>query len=250
MGSKRRNQNSVLKRIGRRILGMFLIIGIPTAAFVLTFHLKNVTVVGTTRYTSQEITDMIIKEIPDKNALLLYLKYRYFTSPKIPFIEKVDIEMVDTHSVIVNVYEKRVTGCVEYLGEYLYFDKDGIVVESSSKHFMDIPQIKGLTFNKIILNEKLEVQKKELFDTILNLTQQIEKFELDVSTITFHSNYEVTLDCNKHKIMLGKRTTYNEVLAELKNILDKTEGMELTIDMRDYEEDTKAIFAKPLKSTD
>ena len=33
--------------------------------------------------------------------------------------------------------EKRVTGC-EYLGEYLYFDKDGIVVESSSKHFMDI----------------------------------------------------------------------------------------------------------------
>jgi len=280
---KQRNSSNVLRRICLRLLAVLLIIGIPTILVVSSFYIKNVTISGSQRYTSEEITGEIIKSKPDSNALYLYLKYKYFTNTTIPFVEKVDVDLVDNHSVHINVYEKMVTGCVKLLGEYLYFDKDGIIVESSSKRLEDIPLIKGLQYDKIILNEKLEVQQnesneklvdqketneksedqkesnekfeeqnnklneknevqnKELFDLILNLTQLIEKYELDVDVILFSSNYEVTLDCGDIKVLIGKKSTYDESLSNLKNILEAAKGKKMEIDMKNTED----IFAKP-----
>jgi len=256
MGKKKpRNSNSVQKRIIHKLLTFLLILGIPAILVTSSFYLKNITVLGSNRYTSDEITGEIIKSKLDSNALYTYLKYKYFTNVTIPFVEKIDIEMVDNHSLDIYVYEKIVIGCVEFMGEYLYFDKDGIIVESSPKRLEDIPLIKGLEYDKIILNEKFEVQKNKLFDmeiqkinlfdVILNLTLLIGQYELNVDTISFSRNYEVTLDCDDIKVQLGKKKNYDEAIAELKNILLETDGMNLTIDMRKYDKDTEAIIAKP-----
>lgn len=248
--TKRRNSNNVLLRLLTKALGILLIIGIPALLFINTFSLKDVQVVGCEKTTKEQITNMLVKTKTDKFSLLLYLKYEYFVSPKIPFVEKIDVEMVNNHSVQIQVYEKMVTGCIEFMEEYLYFDKDGIIVESSSKQLERIPVIKGLQFNKIILYEKLEVQKEELFNVILDLTRQIEKYDLDVDTISFNSRYEVTIYCGDIKVLLGKRNVYDEVLSELKNILDKAEGKSIEIDMSRFEKGTDRIIAKPKKSTD
>ena len=248
----KRNSSNVLSRISKRLLAVLLIIGIPALLFVSTFHIKKVDVVGSERYKAEQITEQIIQTKPDSNALFLYLKYRYFSNVNIPFVEKVDVEMVNNHSITINVYEKMVAGCVEFMGEYLYIDKDGIVVESSSIRLEDIPLIRGLQYDKIILNEKLELeeQKNELFDVIINLTQLIEKYDLGVDTISFSNKYEVTVDCAGIKVLLGKKDTYDEVLSELKNILKEAEGMELTIDMRNYVKGTNNFSAKPKKPTE
>jgi cell division protein FtsQ len=196
------------------------------------FQLKNISVSGTSRYNQEEVMEELINSKIDKNTVLFYLKYKYFMNIKIPFIEKMSFELVDKNTIKIRVYEKNIIGCVEFMGDYLYFDKDGIIVESTSKRLDDIPLVKGLKYQKIVLNEKLEVQKEELFDVILNLTQQIEKRELDVNTITFNNQYEVNLDCGDIKAMLGKRSSYDEILAKLKNIIVEAEGKKLIIDMR------------------
>jgi len=244
MNEKQKKTRSIRKIFILKMLGTLLAIGIPVAIFISTFYLQKVTVEGVTRYTPEEIQGKIIQKKYDNNTLLLYLRLKYFTDISIPFIEDIDLEFVDNHSVNIIVYEKKVTGCVKFLGEYLYFDKDGIVVESSAQRLQDIPQIKGLKFDKIILHEKLEVQKDELFDVILNLTQLIDKYELDIDTISFNSKYEVTVECGNIRVLLGKRSTYDEVLAELKNILLEVDGRKLNIDMRKYP-NTKAIIATP-----
>lgn len=252
----RRNSNSVLKRIMTRLLKFAIFVGVPVLLFLYTFRLEKVTITGAERNSSDQIKEQIIKDRWDNNALLLYLKYTYFTDVDIPFVEKLDFKLVNNNTVDIRVYEKMVTGCVEFMGEYLYFDKDGIVVESSSKQLEDIPQIKGLHFNRILLNETLRVQKDELFDVILNLTQLIDKFGLEVTTIQFNNNYEVRVDCGNISADLGRRSTYDEVLAELRNIiqgtnkelaeiLDKLEGQELVLDMTKYNKDTDQIVAKP-----
>ncbi|TAH64880.1 MAG: hypothetical protein EWM47_11795 [Anaerolineaceae bacterium] len=202
---------------------------------------------GTTRYEQEEIMDRLISTEIDNNTLILYLKYKYFTEVRIPFVEKVSCELVDKNSLNIRVYDKKIIGCIEFMGDYLYFDKDGIIVESTSKRLNDIPLVKGLKYQKIVLNEKLEVQKEELFDVILNLTQQIEKRELEVSTISFNKQYEVTLDLGDIKAMIGKRSTYDEILAKLKNIIIEAEGKKLTIDMR---AGTDYFIAKPEISAD
>lgn len=230
--SFRRKKNSVLKRLGVRILKTTVFILIPIWIFMYAFQLKNISVSGTSRYNQEEVMEELINSKIDKNTVLFYLKYKYFMNIKIPFIEKMSFELVDKNTIKIRVYEKNIIGCVEFMGDYLYFDKDGIIVESTSKRLDDIPLVKGLKYQKIVLNEKLEVQKEELFDVILNLTQQIEKRELDVNTITFNNQYEVNLDCGDIKAMLGKRSSYDEILAKLKNIIVEAEGKKLIIDMR------------------
>jgi cell division protein FtsQ len=207
-------------------------------------------VVGTRRYTSEQITSELIKTKIDSNSLYLYLKHQYFTTVKLPFVEKIDVTMSDTHTITVYVYEKMVAGCVEFMGEHMYFDKDGIIVESSSQRLEEIPVIKGLKFDKIMLSEKLEVQKDELFDVIINLTQLVNKYELDVDTITFSSDYEVTLDCGDVKVLLGKKSTYDEALSELNNILEEAKGMKITLDMRNYVKGTQNIIGKRKNPTE
>lgn len=228
----RRNSNSVLKRIGLFVLKITVFLILPVTILVFTFQLKNITVTGSSRYDSGQIIERLIESKADNNTLVFFLKYKYFKDVKIPFVEKMSFELVDRNSVSIRVYDKKIIGCIEFMGDYLYFDKDGIIVESTSKRLDDIPLVKGLKYQKIVLNEKLEVQKEELFDVILNLTQQIEKRELDVNTITFNNQYEVNLDCGDIKAMLGKRSSYDEILAKLKNIIVEAEGKKLIIDMR------------------
>lgn len=242
-----RKNNSVLKRIGLHLLKLTVFLIIPVLLFINAFSLKNITVTGSSRYTSEEIIDRLVNTQVDKNTFLLYLKYRYFTDIRIPFVEKLSFEMVDRNSVNIRVYDKRVIGCIEFMGDYLYFDKDGIIVESTYRRLEDIPLVKGLKYQKIVLNEKLEIQKEELFDVILNLTQQIEKRELRVDTIIFNDKYEVTVDLGDIKAMLGKRSTYDEILAKLKNIILEVQGQKLTIDMRSG---TDYFIAKPELSAD
>ncbi len=247
---KSRNSNNVLIRITKRLLLILLILGIPSILFISTFYIKKIEVVGTRRYTSEQITDVLLQTKLDSNSLYLFLKHQYFVDIRLPFVEKIDVKMTDTHTITAYVYEKMVAGCVEFMGEYMYFDKDGIMVESSSKRLEDIPVIKGLKFNKIMLGEKLEVQKDELFDVIINLTQLIQKYEIDVDRITFSSNYEVTMDCDDIRVLLGKKSTYDEALSELKNILKEAKGMDITLDMRNYVKGTQTIIGKQKNPTE
>lgn len=246
----RRQRKSVLARILKKTVILLLVFGIPAAVFAFTFQLKKINVKDCSRYTTKELTKELVQSDFDENSLLFFLKYRFFKKANIPFIEKIDVGLKNRNTVDVMVYEKRVTGCVRFMGEYLYFDKDGIVVESSPKKLKNIPEIKGLIFNKIILHEKLKVQRNEMFRVILNITNQIEKYKLDVNTISFNSDDEVTIDCGNNTVLLGKRSTYDEVFSELKGVLAKAKGLNLTIDMRNFVEGTDRIIAKPKKTTD
>ncbi len=247
---RNRISDNVLVRLCKRLFLLLLIIGIPVVIFLSTFHIKKVEVVGAKRYTQEQITGQLMKTALDHNSLYLFLKYRYVTKLRLPFVEKVDVAMNGTHSVTAYVYEKMIAGCIEFMGEYMYFDKDGIIVECSSKRLADVPIIKGLKFDRIILSEKLKVQKEELFDVIINLTQLIEKYEVAVDTVSFSSDYEVTLDCGNVTVLLGKKSTYDEALSELHNILAETGDRKITLDMRNYVKGTDIIIGKPKKPTE
>ncbi len=244
-----RKQNSVPIRIMKKLVLLLLIIGIPAVIFISTFHIEKIEVVGAQRYTSDEIISHLVQTRLDSNSISLYLKYHYLTNVNLPFIEKVDVAMKDTHSVTIFVYEKMIAGCVELMGEYLYFDKDGIIVESSPKLFEGVPIVKGLKFSKLLLGQKLvlEEQKQELFDVIIDLTQLITKYDLKVDNLSFNSKYEVTLTIGDITVLLGRKDAYDEALSELKNILAEAEGMEINIDMRNFVRGTEVIIAKPKK---
>ena len=163
---------------------------------------------------------------------------------EIPFIEKYEIEYVDSHSARIIVHEKRVTGCVIVMGRYMFFDKDGIVVETSDTKLDGIPVISGLKFDEIVLFRKLNIQKQSLFDTILDITRLIQNKNIVVNEIEFSSNYEVTLYLDNVTVLLGKRTNYDEQINALKGILDSLQGRTGTVDMRNYSKENEDVFLK------
>lgn len=235
------------KRKFRIILLICLSLAAAAAVLVEACKLEDVAVTGNTRYTKEEIEDMLVTEPTDYVTFLFWLRGRLQGFGSIPFIEKLEVGMADRHSATVTVYEKLVTGCVEQMGSYLYFDRDGVVVESSRIRLEDIPVITGLKFNKIVLKEKMEVQREELFEVILNLVRLIDKQELHVTEIRFGTDYEVTLYIGGYEVLLGRRENYDEVMAVLKSVMESWEGRRLRIDMSGYENGNGRITAQPLE---
>jgi cell division protein FtsQ len=128
----RQKSNSVLNRIVKKLVVFIILFVIPILLFLYSFNIKQVEIVGAEHYKAEQIKELVFNKKLDSNSLYLYLKYNYFGQPQFPFIEKIDIKLVKPSHVKLFVYEKMVAGCVEMMGEYFYFDKDGIVVESSA----------------------------------------------------------------------------------------------------------------------
>lgn len=207
------------------------------------YRLKNITVEGLTRYTEEEFLEKL--ELGFLTSITpLYCLSDSLAQKEIPFVEKYEITYVDQQSAKVTVHEKRVTGCVVIMGRYMYFDKDGIVVESSDSRVAGIPVITGLEFNEIVLYKELQVQKQSLFNTILELTRLIEQNHIEVEEISFDSTYEVTLYLENITVLLGKKTSYDEELNALEGILASIGGRTGTLDMRNYTKENGEVILK------
>ena len=126
----------------------------------------------------------------------------------------------------------------------MFFDKDGIVVESSTESYDKVPEIIGLKFNAIVLGSKLDVGDDEIFRQILDLTQSFDKYELGVSKVYFDSSDSVILYVDDVKVYLGKSDDYTDKLFELKQMASKFAGLKGTLYMQDYTKDSNAIIFK------
>lgn len=246
MGRPRR-KNYAYIYYRRFIKFLLILIGflVPLGIFIMTCQVKNITVEGNNHYDQDELIDMVFQKPTDGNTLLLYTRYKYDKVESIPFVEDITIEMVDKNSVHIQVHEKIIIGSIEHMGGYFYFDRDGYVVESSNETLDKVPFITGLTYSQIVLNDKLVIEKEELFSVILNITRLIYKYNLDVSSIGFNKENEITLVSGNLKILLGKRETYDEQIAELTSMIAKADNKKLIIDMKNFTEGQDRIIAKP-----
>lgn len=206
------------------------------------FTVDKVEYLGSEHYNDEELNELIFGT--DKpNAAAYYLFGN--KNRQIPFVQKYDIDIEWPDKMTVTVYEKAVVGYISYMGCNMYFDKDGIVVESSSEEYSSVPRIDGLKFNSIVLNEKLDVGDDSVFDKILELTQAFDKYELDVSRVSFTSSYNCVLYIGDVRIELGNGDDYTDKLYALKQIQDKLTDMKGTLNLAEYDgRESSIIFKK------
>lgn len=244
-----KNSKTIITPLGKLLL-FGLLVFLAVILLYITCSLKSVMIIGSTHYSEDELKQELLTSKTDSNTILFYLRLMYGKKEPIPFVEKVTATLVDRHTIKLHVYEKSVIGCIQYMGSYMYFDKDGIVVETSQEKLEGVPFITGLNFNSFILHDKMETENPELFPVILKITQLIQKFELDINTIQFNEDYEVTLKSGQSIVLLGKRDSYDEQIANLKGLLPtvpQKNGKILSIDLKNYMEGQEKIVAKPVK---
>jgi len=142
---------------------------------ITTYTVTTIYVEGNIHYTNEEIINMVMEGHYGNNSLLLSLKYKDKSIVGVPFVEKMDVSVLDPNTIKIEVYEKSLAGYVEYLERYMYFDKDGVVVESSMEKTAGIPMVTGLKFDHVILYEPLPVENAAVFSSILSITQLVNK---------------------------------------------------------------------------
>ena len=223
----------------------FLIACIAVVVIKSRFTITSVEITGNEHYTAKQIEDQVLKGKYGHNSIYLYIKGKLGRTDDIPFVEKMDVELVSPTEVKIRVYEKAVAGYVEYLGHYLYFDKDGIVVESSTQQVEGIPFVTGLDFNYVTLHEQLPVEREEVFRLILNITQLLTKYQLGINKIYFDKYYNITLYFGDVRVYLGTSDNIDEKINRLRFVLPELEGLSGVLHMENYSgEGDKFTFTK------
>ncbi len=230
--------NSFLKkrRIIRIITTLLIVTALVLAAgfFFFYYTVDSIEITGNTRYTDEQIKNMVFDSPIKKNSLYLYTVYNGKPVTDIPFIEKMDVTIVSHDHVKIEVYEKAVAGYVKYLGRYMYFDREGYVVESTGAPLPDVPYVTGLEFDNCVKYEILPVKNKAVFSDILSLTQLFDKYGLDPDRIYFSKDGRITLYFGDAKVLIGTMEDIDEKMMKLQSISPKIEGMEGTLRLDDY----------------
>lgn len=207
---------------------------------VFVFRVQNISVEGNVHYTSEEIETMVLTDRLSYNSLYLSLKYRNKEIRDIPFIETMSVRVDSPDSITIRVYEKSVAGYVEYMGRYMYFDRDGIVVESSETRTEGIPQVTGIRFDHVVLYEALPVKNTDIFQEILSITQMLSKHQITTDKIYFNESNEITLYFDNIRAKLGKDNLEEKVMR-LEQILPNLSGESGVLDLQNYSEDRKNV---------
>ena len=212
-------------------------------ASIYSMRLTNLNFGGNTRYSDEEMEKMLFPNELSKITVYNLIRSKVKKNYNIPFIQDVDIYITGINSADIIVYEKSVVGCVKYMSSYMYFDKDGIVVESSNNFLEGIPLIDGLDFGRVVLYEKLPISNENVFDQMLDITQVL--VGNDITVKLFSNN--ITLYIGAIEVYLGDSKELNGKIGELRDMWEKIKGLSGILYLDNYNplnENTTYTFKK------
>lgn len=224
---------------------LFLILAGTAYYFYSHYQVKNVYVDGNLHYSSEEIQEMVMSGPFGRNSLYLSFRYRNKGLQDIPFIDTINVNILSPDTIRITVYEKALAGFVEYLGKYMYFDKDGTVIESSNVKTLGIVQITGLTFDYIVLGKPLPVEDEAVFKQILNVSQLLTKYSLTADRLHFDSSYHLTIYFGNVRVNMGNDDVIDEKIMLLQQFLPSLEGKSGVLRMENYTDGMGSISFEP-----
>lgn len=223
---------------------LLLVLAILTAAALgagiwirATYTVNTVYVEGNVHYSEEEIKEIVMDGLLGDNSLYLSFKYRNRGIENIPFVDVMDVKVLAPDTIRIVVYEKMLTGYIRHMDTFLYFDKDGYVVENSGIRTAGVPQITGLRFDHVVVGEQLPVKDRNIFNSILNVTKLLRKYELAAEKIHFSDAGDITVYFGQLRVTLGNDAgALEDKLMLLPEILPTLEGKAGTLQMLGVDE--------------
>ena len=221
------------------ILGIAVAAILLTAILVLSVRIQEVTVSGSSRYSAKQVEELLFSGRLGKNSAIAYVKDRFQPHRQIPFVEDYKIVFHGPFKAEVIIYDKSIVGYVSYMSSYMYFDREGIVVESSGSKLAGIPWITGMDLGRVVLYQPLPVKDSRIFEEVLNLTQQLSLYQISVDQIRFNAYNQPTLTIGQMEVPLGATGNIDGKLSVLNDILkDQPQLKDIrgTLELSEYNE--------------
>lgn len=249
---EKRRRQKLWKRVLIGILVLMVLIVTTIFVVVKVFVVNEVKVEGNKLYDKQLIADTVLNDKYSWNSLYVLLKYTFVKMEDVPFIDTMEISLEDPQTLKIKVYEKGMLGYlyIPAIGENAYFDKDGFVVETSTRIIENVPRIQGLSCNEVVLYEKLPVDNQKLRE-LLTLTQALKREKLEPDTIDFGLAQSPVLSYGNTEVWLGSIELLTQKVTRLNEILPSLQGISGILHMESWTEETaNIIFEKEVEVTE
>ncbi len=204
------------------------------------FYVSSIEVKGNVNTTSEEIEKIIL--LDDKsNIFWVNDRKMELAIETLPYVESANIKKNVPNQLIVEVKEREPVAYLLYnKNSYIYIDKEGYVLEVSSKPLEGKPFVTGVKYENFLLNEPLVFERNYIIQMIDTLNSNIEKYKLQNYQITIDllEDFNVKLKINDITVGLGEFENIDKKMRYLKSILTKLdeEGyMSGYIDLSDFE---------------
>lgn len=243
MIKEERKKKKRVKKILIALLVFLLMLLISAAIVIKVFVVKNVKVEGNILYDEQLIKETVLNDDYSWNSLYVLLKYTFVEAEDLPFIDTVEVKLNDPQTITIKVYEKGMMGYIyiSAIGENAYFDKDGFVVEISSRVIENVPRIDGIACDEVVQYEQLPIDEQQL-KQILTLTQSLKREDLEPDSINYSSEDELVLYYGDVAIRLGSIENLTQKVEHLSKILPNLSDKAGVLHMENWTEDSVNII--------
>lgn len=203
---------------------------------VLLFQVTTVTVEGNTFFSEEVVASEVCGSFMDRNIVGSWLKNHLGFSVKLPYVREYEITYPGMHQIHIKLYEKKIIAGIVYMNQYIYFDKDGMVLRSSSEELPDIPLFETKTMTTFTIYEEVKMEDEELLGQIMNFANLFQHYGVDWSRVIFDNNNAAYLYAGGIQVKLGKKDSYDEQISALSSVLAKAQENQLSgeIDMTNY----------------
>ncbi len=209
-----------------KVIGLIAALLLAGVIFFFTYYqVDEVQVMGSSHYSEKQIKKMVLRGPMASNSILAPLIYTKKNTKDVPFVEGYTVTRLNRHTICVSVKEKDIVGCIPYLDSYIYFDRNGTFIESSTQRNEKIPFFDGIKVKHVIYNEELPIKDKTVMNTAVALSTIFQKNDKIPDHIEFSDDGQISLVYGDITVKLGKdeylEDKMTRVLAILPLISDK-----------------------------
>ena len=217
---------------------LLTIINITLATLLLT-QVQEIEVTGTKHSKKSDIIQWIEEDPLTTNSVYTLAKFTLGNYELPVYLDDVDVKLAAPWKVKVKVSEKQMIGCILHKNSYVYFDSEGLVLQTKSEYHAEFPLIEGLKVREAKPFEYLEVENQKVFSYIVKVADAIKENSLNPDRIVYQDN-SMNLYFGQVCVQLGK-SNFAEKILQLPPILTRLEEERGTLHMEHYTEDTKSI---------
>lgn len=218
---------------------------------IFFFRVKRVTIEGNTYYSQTDMAERFQTNILEKNILSFWLLDKCSLTPELPFVREYEVSYPNINEIHIKLYEKSIVAGIAYSNQYIYFDKDGMVLQSSEKPVDNIPLFESKKLTTFTLYEKVQMEDEGLLGQILNLANLFQHYQIKWDKVQFDEGDNAILTIGKIQVLLGKKDNYDEEISALSSVLEnnsKKENQEGTFDLRNHKVGADIILKRPKKT--
>lgn len=239
MQEKRRKKKSKFGYYLYAFVVLILTIANISLAILLLTHVQKIDVVGTQIASKDDIKEWVQEDPLTVNSLYTFFKFKSGQYELPVYLKNVDVTLSLPWEVKVQVEEKEIIACVPHKGNYVYIDRDGLVMKVESQLQEGIPYIEGVNVQKANQFEIIKVKEEKLTSYVEDIIYEVKKNEITPDKIVWEEN-SMNLYFGEICVELGKMN-YDVKIAELPPILSELEGKVGVLRMEHYSETGDSI---------